>query len=184
MRNFISVSLIAIIAFTLALVVGAPVAMALPGPDAQNVTVTADVQEALTLTVGANISYTITPVMLAAGGQDTSKTTLLTVSTNNPNGYLINQKIGGSLTSGADVIINSSNAAAPGNDNYFGFKTGGAGNAATKFELLDTAIVGFTGGGPANGVQHTVNYDLNVDYSTKAHADYTATITYTAVAIP
>ncbi len=174
MKKLTSIALVAVFALSLALV-AAPVAKA------DTVTVNATVASSLTFSASAGpINYNVDPAV--ASGRDTTKSTLLTVATNE--GYSVSQQINKPLTSTgipADTIPNNTFAIA--GDNYFGYNLVGAGNATAAFTLGGSTIWSSVGAA-TNSVTQTVYYDLNVDYLSKAHADYTATITYTAVANP
>lgn len=160
-----------------ALLLSAGSVLAVVNPQTQDVTVNATVEQALSFSIlsGATLNYDVDPSI--NNGQDTTKTTVMTVKTN-AQSYQITENINHALQSTSvptDTIPNYSGQT----DNYFGYNLTGPGNATAGF---GAGAVIKNGTGPTNGENTTVYYDLNVDYLTKAHNDYTATITYTCTA--
>ncbi|GIW62034.1 MAG: hypothetical protein KatS3mg089_0886 [Patescibacteria group bacterium] len=146
-------------------------------------------------------SSTVTFDNLNAGNSytDSSKTTVLTVSTNAYNGYVVNARSTGPLTNGSNTIADySSPNSAPTvwSGTGFGYTTndndlsGGTNNrfaSGTKYAGFTTASPGDPVAdhqgpvtSPINNEQFTISYRVTADSSTKA-GTYTTTVLYNVV---
>lgn len=153
------------------------------------VSINAIVSEALIMTIHNNtVAFEIDPSV--NNGEDKSQYTLLTAASNALNGY----HIYGSLDDGTGTarLTNGTSYITSGTgENNFGFEAKNAtyssgesvipdasfSNSATMLASNSTNI-GLTH--PTNAQQHTIYYDLNVDYTTPA-GSYSGVITYTAI---
>lgn len=165
------------------------------GPTAQAQTST----PSLTFSVSAN---TVNFSNLNAGNSytDSSKTTILTTSTNAYNGYVVNARSTGPLTAGATTITdyasaNSSPSTWTGNG--FGYTTNDSsltGGTANRFTSGGAKYAGFTTSSPGDPVadhvgpmtsailneQFTISYRVTVPNTQRA-AQYNTTVLYIVV---
>jgi len=143
--------------------------------NANTVTVTAVIDEALIMTISAaGINLRVDPSV--NGGIDQTQQSVLTVSTN-ASAYTIASALTNTnkLCLGGSCAANAQITTATSGENTFAFNTTALG-AGT---ILFGANVVAGANGYTNSVAHTIYYDLDVDYTIKA-GTYTGTITYTA----
>lgn len=165
--------------------------------DGDQVSITATVQEAMvmTITAGDVLNFIVNPSV--NNGIDASQSTTLNVRTNASN-YQIEVALSKDDQSpGTSALLKSGTttfAAATGisgevlgagaatGENYLNFFNDDATPARTAFGANGAGVNIFTGAqtGRTNSADHTVDYELNVDYTVEA-GEYTGTITYTAV---
>lgn len=163
---------------------------------ANQVTVTASVDETLTFTLG---SQNVSLGTVTSGSTTGSGTSTMSVSTNAGSGYAVTVN-GSTLTSGSNTFTAlSSNAASSNTASQFGINlrdnttpnvgadpSGGSGAAATNYNTADSFrfVTGETvanSTGASNSTSYTVSYIANASGTQPAGA-YTTTLTYIATA--
>jgi hypothetical protein len=153
---------------------------------AGGVSVNAVVQEALIMTVDANIVNLVVDPSVN-NGQDKGQSSTLVIATN-AESYNIEAKIDNGVNANASLynadagteIFSNTYAAANNNENYFGFTLTPGSDADVAFGTAGANLFGAPQAGITNSNAHSVYYDLNVDYLTQAGL-YEGTVYFTAV---
>ena len=145
--------------------------------------ITAEDQTTVTASVGASLTFTVSPTSVNLGTLSTSSvssaTNTLSVTTNAANGFVITGQ-GTTLTSGSNTIPFTTDGTVTAGSREYGVAfSGGSGSHPSGDRNLTSTETVTTVTGPANNDQTTATYKASID-TTTVPGTYTSTITYIA----
>lgn len=154
------------------------------------VAVTAEVLEAIIMTLDKNAINLQADPAVNGGEVDSTESNTFSISSNAAGGFELQQEIDGALT-GATHGATIANDNTPGAENIFAYNLDGSGeDSAFSTTAASTGITDLTatdagsqtavGGRNVGTFEDTVHYYLNIDFSTPADT-YDGAITYTIV---